>query len=190
MDSIENHHSALRDFADYVLAETQRVRKLDSAVPKVETEKVVYRFRLAEYVQAMAELNGNQALSPDFINKRLESIRDDFYKFKNKIPQGVKCLVAIFPCNQNGTLYTNEEIKRGKQVEIFLIDPKTGLSLEGDTLAAMLPQEVHEKCSFIVEYQTNPSPFISQAEWTTFEAKLRTAYANLQSLLVNAKMMN
>ncbi len=181
MNGLENKHSALRDFADYVLAETQRVRKLDPTQASTDLGEVVHRFTLSEYVQAMDELGGNLALAPEFIDKKIQNIREDFYKFKSKVPQGTKCLIALFPCNQNGTLYIAEEMKKGKQLEMFLIDPQTGLTIHGDTLAAMLPQELHEQCSFTVEYRAD-SPFLSPEEWRIFETKLRSVYANLQSL--------
>ncbi|OGC81812.1 MAG: hypothetical protein A2V81_01755 [Candidatus Abawacabacteria bacterium RBG_16_42_10] len=190
MDSLENRHNALQDFADYIRAETQRVRSLDLAKEPLDTQRIVHRFSLAEYKDAAQELNGNQRLSADFIERKITSIREDIYRFKGKVPAGVKCIVALIPCNQNGTLYTVEELNNGKQIEIFFVDPASGLTIYGDTFAAMLPQEVHDKCSFIIEYKTDSSPFLTPEEWTAFETQLRQAYSNLRSLLGIAKITN
>lgn len=188
--NIENSHHSLQEFADVIAVETERCHTLKNHGDTVSIDGITHKFSLPEYIDALQALNIRQLLDSDFLEQKIHYFRQNIMKFKQKFPRGSKVTVAILPCNANGSIYGNEEIKQGLHIVLFLVDPQTGLSMYGDTLPALLPAEVSEKCSFIVEYGQE-SVLITQEEFAQFEQKLRQAFANLRALLLNSnKQLN
>lgn len=182
MLSPENHNDLLQTLADWVAAETRRCLVLQTDGKTVTTDGLVHKFSLPEYKEAMQVMATEQVLSEKFLQSRIEYFLREVYKFKQKFPRGSRLIVGILPCNANGTLYSDAELSEGKHLNLFLVDPNTNMGIYGDTLAALLPQEIEEKCSFIIDYDHGDN-LLSEAEFQRFHHSLGQAFANLRDLL-------
>jgi hypothetical protein len=171
-----------------IMNETMRLNRLFDAGKNILLENVD-SFKIEDYRKAFEGYN-NDFLSEELLNKVLANFMRYKYSLKEFFPEGVKVVVGAFPCNINGTIFTEEEMKEGKYLtNLFVEDEETGLSLgfgalRPSTYANMLPQEIQNMCSFKAHYDSDPkNQSTTEKDFEKFAEQYRNAYHELRKLL-------
>ena len=168
-----------------IMVETKRLNDLAAPGEKPSAEDV-RQIPLDDLKEAFEEY-GDKFLSDELLNKVLDELKMRFDSFKESYSEGTKLLLAAFPCNINGTLYSEEEIKDGEYLTAFTVNESTGLSmgfgaLTPSTHAKMLPEEIQENCSFKVHYHSD-TPYADDEDFKMFAEQYTKAYHELRKLL-------
>jgi hypothetical protein len=171
--------------ADKVRNETKRLNELAERGEQ-PSPKEVKAIPLDNFREAFDEY-GDEFLSEDILNKVLKQFEKNLDSLKLIYPEGSKLILGAFPCNINGTIHSDEDIKNGKHLTTFFIDKKTGLShgfgsLRPSTHAQFLPGEIKEECSFTVHYDSE-TPWVDDQDLEKFKEQYSNAYHNLKELL-------
>lgn len=168
-----------------IMVETKRLNELAASGEKPSAEDVA-PLALDNLREAFAEY-GDEFLSDELLNKVLDELKIKFDSMKESYPEGTKLLLAAFPCNINGTLYSEKDMKNGEYLTAFTINESTGLgvgfgSLGPSTHAKMLPEEIQDKCTFKVHYDSETS-YADDKDFEKFAQQYRNAYHELRKLL-------
>ncbi len=80
---------------------------------------------------------------------------------------GSTVLVAPFPCNLNGKAYSKDEVKQGNHIHVVAVDESTRHGAHGDSMFAVLPQQVWSAGSFRANFDRDTAnQRIANAEHT------------------------
>lgn len=184
MNNLERNYMET-NIAAQIMSETMRLNRLDTG--QKPTVDDVEPIPLDDFREAF-ESYGDDFLSDELLNRVLAGVEKNYDSIKENYPEGSKLLVAAFPCNINGSLFSDEAIKDGQYLTTLFIDKKTGLNvgfgaLSPSTHAKMLPEEIQEKCSFEVHYDSTGTYPSDEKDFEQFAEQYRNAYHELRKLL-------
>jgi hypothetical protein len=82
---------------------------------------------------------------------------------------GGTVLVAPFPCNLNGKVYTAEEVRQGTHIHIVPVNVSTRRGVHGDGMFAVLPLQIWNAGTFKVHFERDSAnPSIATIEHTRY----------------------
>lgn len=172
------------NIAAQILSETDRLNDLadNEQRPSVEGVKSLP----LNYFREAFEEYGDEFLSDELLDTVLAGVKKD--SIKENYPEGSKLLLAAFPCNINGDIFSDKDMQNGAYLVTLYIDKKTGLNvgfgaLRLSTHAKMLPKKIQKKCSFEVHYDSDSS---DEVDFKQFAKQYRKAYKALRKLLKSA----
>ncbi len=140
---------------------------------------------LLEFQESFREL-GVEVLPDSLAESKLAELKNQLYKLKTRFPEGTHVLLAAFPCDANGRLYSDEELKNHDYFKTLFVDEKTGLSSGFGSwtngFSKLLPKEIQDQCSFTVHY-SSIMPYSDDKDFEQFSSEYKKAFHALKALL-------
>ncbi len=122
---------------------------------------------------------GAEVLSPEALQARVGGLDSDnlpahiMAKWQQTVAEqfldGGTVLVAPFPCNLNGKVYTSEEVKQGTHIHIVPVNAATRRGVHGDGMFAVLPLQIWNAGTFKVNFERDRAdPSVATIEHTRY----------------------
>lgn len=177
------------DFENRILGETIRCNGLINAHAQFKADGV-YQFSLQEFRDACQAL-GKNILTDELLAQELAFFDEHAYRLREWFVPGMKVVLSIFPCDDNGLSYTSEDVRDDEYFHILRQPTKSSLwlgytGLGPSTHGFMLPAEMQGMCSFIVDFKDVYSPTqhdVSTADLNMFKKQFTQAFLALRMLL-------
>ncbi|MFC1599791.1 hypothetical protein ACFL3T_02065 [Patescibacteria group bacterium] len=169
-----------------ILNESQRLVEYNNAGVPISVDQA--ESIPLEDLQEVFEVYGDDFMSDELLEAKLDYFKQNFRNLREKYPKGCKLLLGAFPCENDGTMYTPEEIKQGECLTILYVDPETGLSSgygseRLNTFAKLLPKEIRDACSFEPQYQIPNITHVTKEDGEAFAKQYKEAYKALRKIL-------
>lgn len=184
--SLDDLRGVFEGYGDEFLLDELLHKVLEVASSKQSKAEDVPKILLDDLRGAFEEY-GDEFLSDKLLNKVLEEVERTFDSFRAAYSKGTRIVLAALPCNINGTLFDEEDIKSGEYLTAFTVNKLTGLSmgfgaLTPSTYAQMLPEEIFNSCSVIVDYKSDTND-TDDVDFENFKKQYTKAYKELRKLL-------
>jgi len=173
------------DIAEKIGTETEKVIKSPDPFKAPEGPGPV-PFDIDVYRESFAEM-GADILPDKLMEETLAGLEKESYKIRQRFPEGSEVMLAAFPCDSNGCIYTTEEMKEHQYFKILFVNEEAGMATGYGSIAGtqyrFLPAEIRAKCKFTVHYGSQRMVMDHQKDFEDFSAPFRKAYGELQKLL-------
>ena len=173
------------DIAEKIGTETEKIMK--SADPfKAPEGPGPAPFDIDVYRESFTEM-GAEILPENLMEETLAELRKESYKIRQRFPEGSEVLLAVFPCDSNGLIYTPEEMKEHKYFKILFVNDVAGMATGYGSMAGtqyrFLPDEIRARCKFTVHYEAQADRMDHQKDFEDFSVSFKKAYGELHILL-------
>lgn len=180
------------DIAEKIGQETERMNKAANSAVLPESSGTE-PYDLYAWRESFVE-HGVKILPDTLAEAKLDEMKKELYKLKQRFPEGSEILLAAFPCDSNGFIYREDDIKNGKYFVILFVNSEKGLATGygsgPGTQYRVLPAEIQAKCRFKVHYRSEESSEgnnlkagADEKDFEDFSAGFMQAYRELQALI-------